>query len=226
MNSAYGLALDNLYYLVDWNDFGIDDHPVSVTVHGSPTDWFGSHGWRVFSAEFGSEWGPVAQAILAMIYGQSGSRASVAWFKTRKGRGYGKYDNSSHGAPHKTNTDGFWETKRPFMEKYGVQFANFGGSAPQDAAELRAEFEANLKVVIDVLHRDQELVDYIADRLVGLGNSVPEEITPKSPRQSAQDGGCMISDYPPICTSNPQTLRTAQPLASGAHGQHIRRAKL
>ena len=30
MNSAWGLALDNLYFLVDWNDFGIDDHPVSA----------------------------------------------------------------------------------------------------------------------------------------------------------------------------------------------------
>ena len=177
MNSAYGLALDNLYYLVDWNDFGIDDHPVSVTVHGSPTDWFGSHGWRVFSAEFGSEWGPVAQAILAMIYGDNPNRVpSVAWFKTRKGRGYGKYDNPSHGSPHKIDCDLFWETKKPFMDKYGVTFVNYGGRAPQDPAELRAEFEANLKVVIDVLRRDQELVDYLADRLVELGDSVPEEM--------------------------------------------------
>ena len=29
MNSAWGLALDNLYFVIDWNDFGIDDHPVS-----------------------------------------------------------------------------------------------------------------------------------------------------------------------------------------------------
>jgi len=177
MNSAYGLALDNLYYLVDWNDYGIDDHPLSVTLCGSPSEWFGCHGWRAFSAEFGSEWGPVTQAILTMIYGPNPDRVpSVAWFKTRKGRGYGKYDNPSHGAPHKTNSDEFWETKRPFMEKYGVQFANFGGPAPKEPAELHAEFEANLKVVIDVLHRDQELVDYLANRLVELGDSVPEEM--------------------------------------------------
>ena len=25
-NSAWGLGLDNLYYLVDWNDYGIDNH--------------------------------------------------------------------------------------------------------------------------------------------------------------------------------------------------------
>ncbi len=177
MNSAYGLALDNLYYLVDWNDFGIDDHPVSATVYGSPTDWFGAHGWRVFSAEFGNEWGPVAQAILAMVYGDNPNRVpSVAWFKTRKGRGYGKYDNLSHGSPHKTDCELFWETRREFMDKYGVTFVNYGGCAPDDPAELRAEFEANLKVVIEVLHRDQALIDYLADRLVELGDSVPAEI--------------------------------------------------
>src|SRR5512137_2893669 len=48
MNSAWGLALDNLYYVLDWNDFGIDDHPISSVVYGTPTDWFASHGWRVF----------------------------------------------------------------------------------------------------------------------------------------------------------------------------------
>jgi len=177
MNSAYGLALDNLYYLVDWNDFGIDDHPVSATVYGSPTDWFGAHGWRVFSAEFGNEWGPVAQAILAMVYGDNPNRVpSVAWFKTRKGRGYGKYDNLSHGSPHKTDCELFWETRREFMDKYGVTFVNYGGCAPDDPAELRAEFEANLKVVIEVLYRDQALIDYLADRLVELGDSVPAEI--------------------------------------------------
>jgi len=176
-NSAYGLALDNLYYVVDWNDFGIDDHPISVTVYGTPTDWFGSHGWRVFGAEFGSEWGPVTQAILSMVYGENPNRVpSVAWLKTRKGRGYLKYDNSVHGAPHAINSEIFWETKRSFADKYGAQFTNVGGPAPKDSAALCDEFKANLKAVVDVLHRDQNLVDYLADTLVKLGDSVPEEM--------------------------------------------------
>jgi len=177
INSAYGLALDNLYYLVDWNDYGIDDHALSVTMYGSPSDWFGCHGWRVFSAEFGSDWCPVTQSLVSMVYGDNPNRVpSVAWFKTRKGRGYGKFDNVSHGSPHKTDSDIFWETKRPFMEKYGAAFANYGNPAPADPAALRAEFEANLKAVIDVLHRDQVLVDYLADRLVELGESVPTDM--------------------------------------------------
>ena len=176
-NSAYGMALDNLYYVIDWNDFGIDDHPLSATVYGTPTDWFRSHGWRVYGAEFGNEWGPVTQALFAMVYGDNPDRVpSVAWLKTRKGRGYLKYDNPSHGVPHAMNSDTFWATKRPFAEKYGASFQNMGGPAPQNPAELRAEFQANLEAVIDVLHRDQGLVNYLADTLVALGNSVPEEI--------------------------------------------------
>jgi len=176
LNSAWALALDNLYYVVDWNDFGIDDHPVSSTVYGTPTDWFASHGWRVFSAESGSEWGPVTRAILSMVTEENpGHVPSVTWVKTRKGREYLKYDNKSHGSPHKINSELFWETKRTFAEKYGVIFANFGGDAPSDPAELRAEFEANLEAVINVLHRDQSLVDYLADTLVALGDSVPGE---------------------------------------------------
>ena len=177
MNSAWGLALDNLYFVVDWNDFGIDDHPISTIVHGTPTDWFGSHGWRVFGAELGSEWGPVTQAILEMVMQPNPERVpSVAWVKTRKGRGYLKYDNKSHGSPHKRNDETFWRTKADFAQKYGATWDGFGEPAPADPEALRAQFRANLKVVADVLRSDQALVDYLADTLVALGDSVPEDV--------------------------------------------------
>jgi len=50
-----GLGLDNLFFLVDWNNYGIDDHPVSETVYGTPKEWFGCHGWRVIGTENGSD---------------------------------------------------------------------------------------------------------------------------------------------------------------------------
>jgi transketolase len=177
MNSAWGLALDNLYHLIDWNDFGIDDHPISSAVYGAPGDWYAAHGWRVFGAERGDDWSAVTQAILSVVLSENPQHApGMAWFKTRKGRGYLKYDNVVHGVPHKMNCEMFWETKRPFAEKYGAQFVNFGSCAPGDPGALRVEFEANLKAVIDVLHRDQGLVDYLADRLVELGDSVPQQV--------------------------------------------------
>lgn len=178
MNSAWGLGLDNLYMLVDWNDFGIDNHTVSAVVSGTPDDWLAPHGWRVFGTEHGSEWGPVSQTLAEMINSASEDRApSAAWFKTRKGRGYLKYDNASHGTPHKRNSDLFWQTKQVFAEKYGAEFANFGNPAPDDPQALKNEFRANLKAVMDVLRADQGLVDYLADRLVCIGDSVPETLS-------------------------------------------------
>jgi len=140
MNSAWGLAVDNLYFIIDWNDFGIDDHPVSSVVAGSPADWFVSHGWRVAGTESGSEWGAVAQAFVSILYGENPGRSpSMIWLKTRKGRGYLKYDNASHGAPHAMNSELFWQTKREFADQYDAQFVNFGGRAPAEPAALKGE---------------------------------------------------------------------------------------
>ncbi|MBW2559189.1 MAG: transketolase, partial [Deltaproteobacteria bacterium] len=177
MNSAWGLGLDNLYYLVDWNDYGIDDHSVSDAVYGTPTDWFTSHGWRVVGTEEGSEWAPVLKTILELTMGEREDGVpSAAWFTTRKGRGYLKYDNASHGSPHKMNSELFWKTKEPFAEEYSVEFTNSGSGPPESQEALQDEFEANLRVVIEVLINDQALVDYLADTLVEIGESVPEEI--------------------------------------------------
>jgi len=101
---------------------------------------------------------------------QAGSRHA-------KGRGYLKYDYASHGAPHKLNSPEFWAVKKEFGDKYGVQFTNFGSPVSEDTQALMEEFETNLQVVMSVLRQDQALVDYLADTLVSLGESVPSEIS-------------------------------------------------
>lgn len=178
MNSAWGLNLDNLILLVDWNDYGIDNHKVSDVVYGTPSDWIGSHGWHVIGTEAGSEWLSVTKAMLDIVHLDAGDeKPRAAWFKTRKGRGYLKYDNASHGSPHTLDSEIFWETKRPFVEKYAATFKNYFGQAPESEAGLREEFFANLKAVMDVLHVDQKLVDFVAERLVEIGERVPEKIS-------------------------------------------------
>ncbi|MDZ7373344.1 MAG: transketolase [candidate division KSB1 bacterium] len=177
MNSAWGLGLHNLYFVIDWNDFGIDDHPISSVVPGTPVDWFGAHGWRVVGCDDGHDWSKLTRMILELFYGPNDRKVpNVGYMRTKKGRGYLKYDNHSHGAPHPINSEIFWETKRPFMEKYGVEFEGFGKPAPADPQELQAQERTNIERVMGVLRRDQELVDYIAETLASLGDSVPEEI--------------------------------------------------
>jgi transketolase len=124
------------------------------------------------------EWESVAKVVLEMTEGSNDKKVpTCGWFKTRKGRDYGVYDNKSHGAPHgPMDAPAFWDTKKPFADKYGVTFDGFGQPAPATEAEQRAQTLANIQHVASVLHNDQALVDYLADTLVALGDSVPETI--------------------------------------------------
>ncbi len=176
-NSAWGLGLNNLYYLFDWNDYGIDDHAMSSIIYGTPAEWFGAHGWRVFGTEKGMEWPSVTRTILEMIYSENkDKRPNISWFKTRKGRDYGVYDNKSHGTPHKPmNSPLFWETTKIFTERYGIEFEGFGQPAPDTHAAQVEQTRNNLQRVMQLYDQDPQLLDYVADTLVELGESIPDQ---------------------------------------------------
>ncbi len=177
-NSAWGLGLDNLHFVIDWNNYGIDDRPFSDVIYGAPKDWFSAHGWRVFGTEQGSEWGPVTRAFLeAHLTPNTNMAPTATWVKTLKGRGYLVYNNKSHGTPHAADSDIFWQTKKPFQDKYGVQFEGFGQPAPASQAEFKAQTLANIQKVVGLLRQNPALLDYLANRLVELGDSVPQEIS-------------------------------------------------
>ena len=176
-NIAWGLGLSNLVFLVDWNDFGIDPRAASSVVRGSPVDWFAPYGWRVTGTEQGSEWSAVTRAVLESACGENPDRLpSMAWFKSRKGRGYGKYDYQSHGTPWPRNSEEFWALRKEFMARYGVEYAGAGEPAPADPSELQAQAEANLRVAVGVLRRDEAMVDWLSERLLAIADSVPDHI--------------------------------------------------
>jgi len=176
-NSAWGLGLNNLVFLLDWNDYGIDDPAVSSVVPGTPESWFNAYSWRVTGTMEGSEWGPVTRAVLEAARGENPDRVpSVAWFKTRKGRGYGKYDNKSHGTPHAMNSPEFWAVRKEFMARHGVEYAGVDEPAPKDAGEQQAQARHNFGVAMGVLRDNTELVDAITDRLVEVAGLVPDRV--------------------------------------------------
>ena len=73
--------------------------PHSSVVPGTPETWFGPYGWRVTGTLEGSEWSPVTRTVLEAARGENPNRVpSMAWFRTRKGRGYLKYDYKSRTA--------------------------------------------------------------------------------------------------------------------------------
>ncbi len=176
-HTAWGLGLSNLVFLVDWNDFGIDERPLSSVVYGTPQTWFESYGWRVTGTEQGSEWATVTRAVLEAARGDNPAAVpSAAWFKTRKGRGYGKYDAKSHGTPFPMNAPEFWAVRKEFMAKYGVTYQGVDAPAPADGAERAAQAQANFETAMSVLRRDGTLVDWLSDRLLEIAASVPDEI--------------------------------------------------
>ncbi|MBC8426051.1 transketolase, partial [bacterium] len=175
-NSAFGLGLDNMFVMMDWNDYGIDDQKISSVVNGTPEDWFAPYGWHTHRAADGSDWEDVTRAILEMVEGDNPAlRPGMMWGKTRKGRGYYKYDNASHGSPHGLNHELFWKCRKDFADTYGAQWIGEGEDAPAGDA-LREQFAANLNVALDVLRKDENTCAYLADRLVELGESVPEDL--------------------------------------------------
>jgi transketolase len=176
-NAAWGLGLSNLVFLVDWNDYGIDDFAASSVVPGTPETWFGAYAWRVTGTMEGSEWAPVTRAVLDAARGENPDRVpSVAWFRTRKGRGYGKYDSKSHGSPHPMNSAPFWDLRKQFMTKYGMNYAGVDEPAPADPAALHEQAAENLRRAAAVLADHPAVVDAISDRLVGLAAAVPDQI--------------------------------------------------
>ncbi len=177
-NSAWGLGLGNLHLLLDWNDFGIDPHRTSSVIPGTPHDWFAPYGWDVYAVPDGEDWELLVRGLCEMTARPvAGSAPAVLYARTRKGRGYLKYDYASHGSPHAPmNTAIFWETKRPFMETYGVRFLGYGEPAPSEEGERRAQTAANLERVIAVLRDDEDLSRWLADRLLELAAAVPDAL--------------------------------------------------
>ena len=200
-NSAYGLGLDNLIYLMDWNDHGIDSFANSTVSKGGPKEWFEAYGWRVAGAEDGHDYAQVTRALLEIVHDDNpNGRPGCVWFKTRKGRGYYVYDAPSHGKSHKRNSETFWQCRADFQEKYGVAFDGFGDTTDPGEAGCREQTQGWFETVFSVLRKEQGLAEYLADTLVGIGESVPdkpEAIHVDPDRNMAEDRSWLDQDKLP-----------------------------
>ena len=178
LNSAWGLGLDNLVYYVDWNDYGIDSRPFSSIVHGSPGDLFTQKGWHVEGCDNNEDWKKFTQAYFDLLVTNDQKHVpKMIYAKSRKGRGYYVYDEKSHGVPHKRNSELFWKTKLDFTDKYSVQFHDFGAPEAESWGDQVEQAISYFTTVFSVLKSNQDLVDYLADGLVEIGESVPKEIS-------------------------------------------------
>ena len=188
LNSAWGLGLGNIVYYIDWNDYGIDSRPFSSIVKSTPRELFETKGWHVEGTDDSEDWESFTTAYYDLLVGKAKNNIpKMIYAKSRKGRGYYVFDEKSHGVPHKRNSELFWKTKEDFSTKYDVSFDGFGESAAETREEQVEQATTYFKTVLSVLRNNQALVDYLADRLVELGDSVPESID-----------SCIITDSNPL----------------------------
>ena len=185
-NSAYGLGLDNLIYLFDWNDHGIDSFANSEVMYGTPETWFSSYGWRVAGTEQGENYEEITKALLEIVHAENTEgRPGMVWVKTRKGRGYHKFDAPSHGAAHKRNSELFWQCRSDFAEKYGVTFEGAGETSDPGEDACREQSRGWFETVFEVLRSDDALVEYLANTLTAKGDALPAQ--PEGFRLGASD---------------------------------------
>ncbi|MEX2547487.1 MAG: transketolase [Chloroflexota bacterium] len=224
-HTAWGLGLSNLVFMIDWNDFGIDERPLSSVVYGTPETWFAAYGWRMTGTEHGSEWAPVTRAVLDAARGVNPDHVpTMAWFKTRKGRGYGKYDYKSHGSPHAVNSPEFWAVRHPFMDKYGLTYDGVDEEVPTDSAQREAQARVNFETAMSVFRRDPELTDWLTDRLLEVAASVPDRVD----GFNLNDSGAVFQDrrlfdartYPPEIWKKPGEKQPNR-AALGAWGSYV-----
>jgi transketolase len=146
-------------------------------VYGGPADWFGAAGWKIVGTENGSEWESVSEALSRGVHGPNPQKTPVCvWAKTLKGRGYAVTGYKSHGTPLPTNSEGYWKVRAEFTAKYGIEFEGQGQPAPADPNALREQVATNFQRALSLFEKDPALLDYLADRLVEIGDSVPERL--------------------------------------------------
>jgi len=75
----------------------------------------------------------------------------------------------------KMNSEYFVALARTFEARYGVEFQGISQGPVTDPRERLIQFKTNIDVVMSVLERDG-LGDWLANRLVDIGDSVPAEI--------------------------------------------------
>jgi transketolase len=175
------------------NNAGIDDALIGGVVHSKfdgyrLIDQWTSYGWNVFALSDGHDYEQIAGVLKTMEeWDPNDRRPMIVIGKTTKGywpcASDGKISEAcaqvvgypSHPYGMKMNSDYFVSLARTFEERYGVEFSGIRKGPVTDTRERLLQFKTNIDVVMSVLDRDG-LGDWLADRLVEIGDSVKDRL--------------------------------------------------
>jgi transketolase len=175
------------------NNAGIDDALIGGVVRAGfdgyrLVEQWTSYGWNVFSLPDGHDYDQIVGVLETMeTWDPSDRRPMIAIGKTTKGYWPGAVNGKipgagdqvvgypSHPYAMKMNSEYFLALARTFEERYGVEFSGIRQGAVTDPRERLIQFKTNIDVAMSVLDREG-LGDWLADRLVEIGDSVKERI--------------------------------------------------
>jgi transketolase len=181
-----------LRLLLSDNNAGIDDVllggvvPLKFTDYRLTDQWT-SYGWNVFEVDDGGDYEKIIAAFEAMeAWDPADRRPMIVIAKTVKGYwpacadgllpGFGDQVNSYKSHPYgmKMNGEYFVALAATFEKRYGVRFEGIRDGVVKDNRDRLIQFKTNIDVAMSILDRNG-LGDWLADRVVALGDLVREE---------------------------------------------------
>jgi transketolase len=174
------------------NNAGIDDAllggviPTRYTGYSLAEQW-SSYGWNVMIVNDGGDYAEVMSVFEAMEnWDVSDRRPMILIARTTKGywptarSGYlidtvkQIVSYQSHPYAQKMNSDYFVALASSFETRYGVKFDGIRDGAISDERQRLIQFKTNIDVIMSVLDQ-QGLGDWLADRLVSIGDTITDD---------------------------------------------------
>ena len=183
-----------LRVLLSYNNAGIDDSLVGGVIGEDVAegyvmeDQWTSYGWNVLSLDDGNDYDQVMAALKMMEdWDPDDRRPLIVVGNTTKGwwpsaqdgqiAGFGEQLVGYHSHPYemKMNEPYFVALAESFEQRYGVEFDGIREGPVSDERERLIQFKTNIDVAMSVLNQNG-LGDWLADRLVEIGDSLNDEL--------------------------------------------------
>ena len=220
-----------LRVLISDNNAGIDDSLIGGVIDPKYTgynlvDQWTSYGWNVFTLANGNDYGQVVSALKTLEDWDPADRRPMAligktvkgyWPAAAGGRIPGGGDQvvgyPSHPYAMKMNSEYFLALAGTFEQRYGVQFQGIRDGVPKTTADRLVQFKTNMDVAMSVLDANG-LGDWLADRLVEIGDSLRDDLPLRLPvaKDPFQDDRLRVANLP----LEPQTVKATNPATGGA----------
>ncbi len=182
-----------LRVLLSDNNAGIDDSLIGGVIDRkydayNLVDQWTSYGWNVFVVEDGADYDQVVGSLKTLEEWDGDDRRPMVMI-ARTIKGYwpaaaaGKIPDEcdqivgykSHPYALKMNSEYFLPLARSFERRYGVEFDGIRQGPVKDPRERLLQFKTNIDVVMSLLDRNG-LGDWLADRLVGIGDTLRDDL--------------------------------------------------